>query len=135
MDDITEKVKKKKKICIKLFQYQHELSSPMAQFPQHLQTPFSHNYWLAFHAEGFPLVFSSPYCVFGTPLLPNSISRRCMTSSPGAEGRKCTRFVLIFFFLFLCPGDISAILWDRKLKFGDKSEDVLLQKGYFLIFW
>ena len=37
-------------------------------------------------------------------------------------------------FLFVCPGDISTILWVKKLKFGDKSKDVLWQKKYFFNF-
>ncbi len=70
--------------------------------------------------------------------------------SPGIENRHCrapkgarqwhtlkgsTQFSLsLFVFLFVCPGDISAILWARKLKFWHNGEQVLCQKRYFLFF-
>ena len=38
------------------------------------------------------MVVSHRFFFFWTSLLPNSISRRCMTSSPGAEGREYSVF-------------------------------------------
>ena len=39
------------------------------------------------------------------------------------------------FFFFVWLGDISAILWACKLKFWDKSEDVLFKIRCFFLFW